>query len=223
MTPPPATLEAPPHQATKTPGKRGRPKGAGSAIARNERGLTKQQQAFAELVAQGHTAYSAYTAAGYKANTREIAASAATALCAKSHIASEIQRLRAEAAQKNEASRQVKLDILLSLATDKKAFPRDRIAAIAAHNAMTGHNAPTRVEIDTGPNLTSLLQAGLGRVSQVSPLVMRNVTPGRLPTMAPQIPFRPVVDAEEGEDDAENDPENDTMGRSSTFEDLEPF
>lgn len=166
---------------------------------------TPRQTKFVALYNSGQTLAQAYLNSGYSAKNKGTAHAQACRLLSKPVVASLLQKAKEAAANTAAASRDRRLALLASFAADPTHQIRDRIMAIRTLNEMTGDNAPTKVEVDAGPNLLATLTAAIGRIEALSPLVLRTVTgrvidrgtaPGTTTGSVPETQLLPLRDDE---------------------------
>lgn len=110
--------------------------------------LTPKQEAFAQAVAAGNSqsdAYRiAYNAAAMKPGTVQ---TNAYKLMQCNHVATRVNSLKKEVAEKGLWSREDSVRALRDIAVDVEARANEKVAAIKELNAMHGFNAPVKVDV----------------------------------------------------------------------------
>lgn len=126
---------------------------------RTERGLTHQQERFAQCVASGMSQAAAYREAYPRANTWRDSSVwvKASELSANAKVSGRIAALRAELAAKLLWTREQSVTVLSGIACGAEKCS-DRVSAVKELNAMHGFNAPVKMDVH-GMLLAAVLPA----------------------------------------------------------------
>lgn len=134
--------------------------------------MNVRQERFAELVATGMPFTRAYVLAGYSDKGKNAEANA-TRMMGNDGVKERILGLRKESREMARMTKTKKLQLLEALMTRSDTRDSVVIAAIKAHNEMTGDNEPTVSVIKTGIGTLELLEA---RAEAVVSALDRNIT-----------------------------------------------
>lgn len=117
--------------------------------AKNDHGLTPQQERFAQEVANGKSQADAYRTA-YKAEKMkaETIHARASELAATGTVSGRIRTLRQELERRALWTREDSVRALISVITAPEK-PTDVVAAVKELNAMHGYNAPVELTVNT--------------------------------------------------------------------------
>ena len=145
------------------------------------RSLNIRQERFAELVASGVPATTAYRQAGYTQDGR-IAEAHASRLVDNGGVKSRISELRKPDTRKSVLTLADKREFCREVVKKADAKMSDRLRALEIDAKLAGHFAPEKVEVEDGPNR---LQSIRERAAEVARAMDRNARLRSSPTAPP--------------------------------------
>ena len=141
--------------------------------------LNVRQQRFCEFVSAGENQTDAWIKAGYK-TTRSAARRNASEAMTKPDIRERIGELQAENRKLAHKTKSDKLRYLEGIMSNRRERSSDRIRSIRVHNEMTGDNEPTKVVVDSGPDILASLQERAKGMSSALALQIETMKSARL-------------------------------------------
>jgi hypothetical protein len=132
-----------------------------------------RQSSFAALVASGMPPARAYFEAGYSA-LGKAAETRAARLLKNDAVVERIAEILGVDPIYARMSKIRKIRFLEKIIASDTAEDCDRIAAIKIHNLMVGDHAPTRIEVDGGPEMLKAIREGPMTIEEALSVIARN-------------------------------------------------